>query len=66
MVGLVEQLRTDREEKALLLEAVRSRAAFHAKLNQEMKGVNRELRDKVLMLRDPKRRGLRPARRCWR
>ena len=59
IAGLVEQLRTDREEKALLLEAVRSRAAFHAKLNQEMKGVNRELRDKVLMLRDPKRRGLR-------
>jgi septal ring factor EnvC (AmiA/AmiB activator) len=57
--SLIDQLGTDREEKALLLDAVRSRAAFHAKLNQEMKGVNRELRDKVLMLRDPSRRGLR-------
>lgn len=57
--GLVKQLRTDREEKGLLLDAVRSRAAFHAKLNQEMKGVNQELREKVLTLRDPKRRGLR-------
>lgn len=59
IAGLVEQLRTDREEKSLLLDAVRSRAAFHAKLNQEMKGVNQELRQKVLTLRDPARRGLR-------
>jgi septal ring factor EnvC (AmiA/AmiB activator) len=59
IAGLVEQLRTDREEKSLLLDAVRSRAAFHAKLNQEMKGVNKALRQKVLTLRDPARRGLR-------
>jgi len=59
IAGLVEQLRSDREEKSLLLEAVQSRAAFHAKMNQEMKGVDRELREKVTALRDPTRRGLR-------
>lgn len=57
--SLVEQLTVDREEKSLLLEAVRNRAAFHAKLGQEMKAVDRALRKKVVALRNERHRGLR-------
>ena len=52
---LLKQLNWDREEKASLLTAVQDKRAFHAKVGAELQSVDKELRARVLALRDDTR-----------
>ncbi|MDP6944590.1 MAG: peptidoglycan DD-metalloendopeptidase family protein, partial [Myxococcota bacterium] len=52
---LLQQLNWDREEKASLLKAVQDKRAFNAKVGAELKSVDKELRARVIALRDDTR-----------
>lgn len=58
IANLIQDVTWDREEKELLLRAVRERVAYHSKLEQEMADVDEGLREKVQELRDTSLRRL--------